>query len=89
MKVVVRNRVTGVQYVLVGSGYGSWKSSRASVTGDLFPADDSGEHFNMAVCDRTGRIFWFQSTDLQVVSIDGMNVEDVFDELQQPGVTAI
>ena len=39
----------------------------------LTPIEDEGEKGFVAVCDSKGRIQWFESHELRVVSIDGQS----------------
>ena len=71
MAVIVLHRETGLRFVLIGTGYGMYKSSMPGVVGHLTPIEDRGEKGLVAVCDSKGTIHWCDSQDLRVVSVDG------------------
>jgi len=72
MATIVREPRSGGHYILLGAGFGAYKSTHPSMFfGSLAPWEDSGEVSVVAVCDHEGRIGWLNSHELQVVSIDG------------------
>lgn len=71
MATLVEHVESGNRYLVVGSGFGIYKASRPGLFGNLFPIEDGGNYHLIAVCDRTGTIKWFYSSDLQVVEVDG------------------
>jgi len=81
MAIIVRHKQTGVDYILVGTGFGAYKSSRPdTVLGQLSPVEDYGEMEMVAVCDSEGRLFWARSQDVYVVEVDGQTPSDVLRE---------
>lgn len=64
-----------VEYVVVGSGHGMFKSQGAA--GWFVPMNQEGESFKLAVCDYSGRVFWVDSNSVRVVSIDGKTLEEI------------
>lgn len=66
MAVIVKDTKTEKQYLLIGSGFGAYKSVGPSL---LF--QDSGEMAVVAVCNDEGKIGWAKSKEIRVVSIDG------------------
>lgn len=81
MAIVVLHTKSNKKYVLIGTGYGAYKASRPSVLGgSLFPHEDMGEIPVAAVSDSKGKIHWFLTGDLQVLEIDGQNLNNIIKE---------
>ncbi|MHC4899850.1 MAG: hypothetical protein ACYTGW_22390 [Planctomycetota bacterium] len=73
----------GKRYVLLGAGYGMFKSARANmILGDLFPTETEGSQSKLAVCDENGKVLWGNSDDLVVVSVDGQSPADALAALK-------
>jgi len=63
--------------MLLGAGYGMSATSRPSfIGGALFPTTTAETMPLMAVCDRNGTIGWLPTSELCVVSIDGVRPQD-------------
>lgn len=78
MAIIVRHRNTEEVYALIGTGYGAYKATRPSfLGGNLFPHEEEGEIPVAAVSNVAGDIEWFYTKDLQVIEIDGINVEEL------------
>jgi hypothetical protein len=72
MAVIVEHSESGARYVLVGTGFGIFRTAKPSwFFGNLVPDKTSGERSVVAVCDEDGTIRWFKFQELVVVSIDG------------------
>ncbi len=72
MTVIVKHRETGDRYVVVGTGFGMFRAVKPNWLLGNFAADSqSGSKSLVAVCNAEGEIGWINSSDLQVVSIDG------------------
>ncbi len=72
MATVLVHRTTQARFVLLGAGFGMYKSSTPGMfLGDLDPQVKSGSASLLAVCDAHGQIGWVRSTDVAVVSVDG------------------
>ena len=72
MATIVQHHQTGRRYVLLGTGFGAYSSSRPGVFfGSLSPDEDSGTMDMVAVCDEAGQIGWVHSRELAVVEVDG------------------
>lgn len=81
MAIVVLHIKHKKKYVLIGTGFGAYKSTRPSVLGgSLFPHEDMGEIPVAAVTDSKGKIHWFLTEDLQVIEIDGENPIEILKE---------
>ncbi|WP_025028440.1 hypothetical protein [Caldalkalibacillus mannanilyticus] len=81
MAIVVMHVKSKRKYVLLGTGFGAYKSTRPSVLGgSLFPFEDMGEIPVAAVSDSKGKIHWFLTEELQVMEIEGRKPEDLIAE---------
>lgn len=78
MAIIVKHIITGRKYILLGAGFGTYKTTRPSfLGGDLFPNEEEGAYKMMAVCDKKGLIQWFEVENLRVVKVNGINVDDI------------
>ena len=81
MATVVRHVSTGASYVLIGTGFGAFQSKKPNwLLGDLMADTSEGQHAMACVCDADGRIFWVDSSQLIVDSVDGKRVREVLNE---------
>jgi len=72
MAVIVEQKEMKRRFVVIGTGYGSFRSERPSLFfGNLLPNVKADELSLVAVCNAEGRIGWCPSHELRVVSIDG------------------
>lgn len=72
MSVIVRHKISGEQYVLIGAGFGAYMAKKPNwFWGDLIADEDSGYHAMLSVCDAEGRVGWIESKKVEVVSVDG------------------
>ena len=72
MATIVKLKNSDKHAVLVGVGYGMFKSARPNAFfGDLLPSEKSGESQMAAVSTASGDILWCSSSDLTIISIDG------------------
>lgn len=76
MAIIVEHEGMDLRFVLIGTGYGMYKSAMPGFLGPLTPIEDAGEKGFVAVCDSKGRIRWFESHELRVVSVDGQSPAD-------------
>ena len=59
MATIVRHKKTGTEYVLLGSGYGAYKTARPGFWGgDLFPTEEEGAIRAVMLCDDKGELAW-------------------------------
>lgn len=78
MATIVLHRKSGRRFVLLGTGFGAYKSARPSVFGgNLFPREEEGRMPLAAVCDKNGLIEWFYTDELIVEEVDGQKVADI------------
>ena len=74
MATIVESSVTGVRYVVVGSGFGmSQQTDPHWLLGNAAPVTNKGTESVICVADEDGRIGWLESSVLRVVSIDGQS----------------
>ena len=72
MAVIVKHTQSGQNYILLGTGFGTYKATRPYLFfGNLAPTEESGQTTMVAVCNSQGQIGWIHSEELQVVEIDG------------------
>ena len=72
MAVIVRHKEFGARYILLGAGFGAYKSSRPGLLlGNWAPHEKSGDIRVVLVCDSAGVTNWVESVNLEVVSVDG------------------
>jgi len=72
MATIVKLKNSDRHGILVGVGYGMFKSSRPGmIFGDVAPHENSGEAEMAAVSTASGDILWCPSNELTIVSIDG------------------
>ncbi len=72
MAIIVQHKQSHNNYILLGTGFGIYKSSRPSfLFKNLFPVEEQKDFDLVAVSDRNGNIKWFYSEELVVVEVDG------------------
>ncbi|HAS72558.1 MAG TPA: hypothetical protein DCS67_00265 [Clostridiales bacterium UBA8960] len=80
MAILVKHELTGVEYVMIGTGYSFYKDSIPSpLGGSFFPDVEEGEVKMVAVCDSVGTISWLSSDEVKVISIDGNCVSQLLE----------
>ena len=78
MAILVQHLESQQVFVLIGTGYGAYRSTRPSLLGgSLFPYEDSGEIPVAAVSNEFGVIQWIYTQDLKVIEIDGVKIEEI------------
>ncbi len=62
-------------FILLGTGLGLYRSEDSY--GKVFkdPVKE-GVHKMLAVCDKAGKIYWYPSEELTVVTVDGKEVKE-------------
>lgn len=74
MTIIVQHVPTERRYLLVGSGYGAYRSSRPSaIFGSLAPKSTSGVLPVVLCADEVGGLRWIDSAELRVESVDGLS----------------
>ena len=69
MLVFVEHQETQEEYLILGTGLGLYRSE------DGFSKKE-GVHKMLAVCDKSGTIYWYPSKKLTVITVDGKKVND-------------
>ncbi|MEA3558893.1 MAG: hypothetical protein U9R75_06520 [Candidatus Thermoplasmatota archaeon] len=78
MTAIVEEVKTGKQFILLGTGFGAYQSMNKSIVfGDLIPEVDKGQFAMVCVSNSDGKIGWFKSSELKVVSVDGKSPDDL------------
>lgn len=73
MLVFVEHKNTQEAFLLLGTGVGIYRSE---VYGKFGDSVKEGVHKMLAVCDKSGKIYWYPSDELTVVTVDGQEVSD-------------
>lgn len=74
MLVFVEHKKTQEAFLLLGTGLGTYRSE---MKGSIFEDTvTEGIHKMLAVCDKSGTIYWYPSDELSVVTVDGKKVKD-------------
>lgn len=77
MTTIVRHKATGERFVLLGAGYGAYKSARPhGLLGNVAPVEEGGTVRAVLVCDAEGVLSWIESAHLETVTIDGRSPRD-------------
>ncbi|MCK8060117.1 MULTISPECIES: hypothetical protein [unclassified Fusibacter] len=79
MATIVRHELNGKRYAYLGMGYAKTKTVVPGMFGGMLnPYEDEEICAKIAVCDQSGKLFWFDSSEFAVVSIDGVAVTELF-----------
>ena len=82
MATILRHLESGRQYILVGTGLGMFRSVKPHwFFGNIGQEKQEGVHPCVAVADASGKLRWFDSEDLELVSVDGLSPAEA---LEQP-----
>jgi len=72
MATIVVEKESRTRFVLVGSGYGAFKATRPGMfLGNWAPTETDGEFPLVLVCNSAGDLFWGQSSEFEILSVDG------------------
>lgn len=75
MATIVKQKSTGQKFILIGSGYGIYRSATRLVS---VPLTDR-ELFPMAaLTNGEGEIIWMRTEELQVMEVDGVQINRNF-----------
>ena len=78
MATIVKLKNSDQHAILVGVGYGMFKSARPNAFfGDILPKEHYGESEMAAVSTATGKILWCRTEYLKIVSVDGQKPADL------------
>ncbi len=85
MSIVVKNTSNEQIYVLLGCGRSEFQSMQpGNFGGSLKPDGRGGMSQMICVCDESGKIHWFDSEEIVVVSVDGLSVAQVHANATRP-----
>ncbi|MDF1665162.1 MAG: hypothetical protein P1V97_25595 [Planctomycetota bacterium] len=74
--IIVKHKNTQLSFVLLGTGYGHAQTSMPSaVFGHVYPDETEETHVMLCICDGHGEIAWCPSEELEVVSVDGVDIQ--------------
>ncbi len=78
MATIVRHKESGKHFVFLGTGFGAFKSARpGAFLGRMLPTEDEGVMTMVALGFPDGRILWSDSTQIEVVSVDGQPIKEL------------
>ncbi len=77
--IVVKLKSTNEEFVLLGAGYGMFKA-KGQAHGFAFNSTDEGDKQAICMCDKYGEIYWADSSDVAVVSVDGETIYDALNK---------
>ena len=71
MSIIVKQIATNEKFILIGTGFAAYKTSKSSTfIANRVPKSDEGEFQMVAVCDETGKISWMKTEEIKVVKIN-------------------
>jgi len=78
MATIVIHYATNQKFVLVGAGFGAFQSKKPNwLMGNLMSDTSEGQYAMSCVCDQHGDIGWVESSQLTVVSVDGVSPSEL------------
>ncbi|WBW99642.1 hypothetical protein [Oceanirhabdus sp. W0125-5] len=78
MKTIVKQITTDKNFILVGTGFAAYKTSKPSTfMVNRLPRADEGVIPMVAVCDESGNIKWMKTNEIMIISIDGNSPLDI------------
>ena len=78
MATVVKHNKSGEEYVVLGTGYGAYKSSVPHpMFGNWMPDESEGSKSMIAVCNSEGEIGWTTTSQVTVISVDGKPLGEI------------
>ena len=81
MAIIVEHKEFKQKYILIGTGFGVYKTSRPAVfIANRIPKEDSEEITMVAVCNKDGEIEWFNSEELIIRKIDEISPLEILGE---------
>ena len=84
MATFVEDTRNSVQFVLIGSGFGAYQSTKPHwFFGDAHISTEEGSCAMVCVCNCEGKIGWLDSSHVVVVSVDGEPVESLFSRINE------
>ncbi len=71
MVTIVKQITTNKNFILIGTGFAAYKTSKPSTfTANRVPTVDQGEFPMVAVCDENGTISWMKTDEIKIIEID-------------------
>ena len=78
MATIVRLSEDDRRFLLVGTGYGTFESAKPHwLIGDIGYERRSQELSLVCICDASGKLYWADSDDITVESVDGVSPRDI------------
>ena len=74
MSTIVERNSDGHRFILLGAGFGAWRSETPHLLfGNWSPNRNDGTHEVLCVCDAEGTIGWLHVSEARVVSVSGQD----------------
>ena len=80
MATFVEHKKTGRLFVLVSGGFGVYQSAGANSV-DRMKIHEQGTCLKVCVCDRQGDLGWFNSNEVRVINVDGLDIKEELKDL--------
>lgn len=72
MATIVKQLTTDKNFILVGTGFAAYKTSKPSTfIANRIPKSDEGKIRMIAVCDKQGKVKWMHTDEIKIINIDG------------------
>lgn len=78
MAIIVEDTRTGGRGILLGAANAMFRSATPGIMGS--ERIGQGQAEQLAVCDKTGTVFWLDMLHARVISVDGAHPQDVLIE---------
>lgn len=76
--IIVQSLQSKKRFLFIGTGYGEYESATpGAFLGNWSPDLNHGTSKMVCVCDKTGTLYWTQSKDVRVISINGTNISNL------------
>ena len=79
MAIIVRDKKTNHEYLLLGTGLGAFQSRNPS-----WGSKEKGEYPMVTICDHQGEISWVYSDEVEVIEVEGKHPKDHLSKFLKP-----
>ena len=79
MAIFVEHKKTGGLFVLISGGFGIYQSAANSNISGLMKMYEEGIRLKVCVCDQRGNLGWFNSDEIRVINVDGIDIKELDD----------
>ncbi len=79
MAIIIKKKNGAEKYIMLGSGFGMFRSQKPNwLLGNLAADTESGGARIICACDEKGEMVWLNAEEYQVYSIDGLSPSECF-----------